>query len=107
MTIVNTSELVAADNNPFRRPTLEVIEIPSDSSHDSDIEIFEPPPPPIVDLLDSTDTDDVIPPPKDEPAAAARNVSVSENSDQSDYNVKPLLPIKIRLKRKRQSREKR
>lgn len=106
MAIVNTLEPVAADNNPFRRPTLEVIEIPSDSSHDSDVIIREPPPPEVVDLLDTTDTENETVLPKRKSPAASSNLTLSENSDQSEHNVKPLLPLKIRLKHKRLSREK-
>ncbi|XP_022920760.1 E3 ubiquitin-protein ligase Topors-like [Onthophagus taurus] len=46
--------------NPFHRPTIEVIEINSDSSNDSDV-IIQEPTPVIVDLLNSSDDDDVLP----------------------------------------------
>lgn len=58
-----------------------VIEIPSDSSRDSDVIIREPTPPVVVDLI---------------------NTSASDAP-----TTKPVLPLKIRLKHKRQCREKR
>lgn len=99
VTIVNISEPITVNNNPFRRPTIEVIEINSDSSHDSDVIIGETPIPEVV-LIDSDSNDGGRTP---EP----QNNNISEDSEDNEVNRKPVLPLKIRLKRKRQSKEKR
>ncbi|KAF5301349.1 hypothetical protein FQA39_LY10747 [Lamprigera yunnana] len=93
VTIVDVAEPIAVTNNPFRRPTIEVIEIDSDSSHDSDVIIGETPAPEIV-LIDSDSNEEertAVPP--------------SNDSEDTEVNRKPILPLKIRLKRKRQSKE--
>lgn len=95
VTIVNTSEPVTRNNNPFESPTIEVIEINSDSSHDSDIIIGENPEPEIVNLIDS-DTNDPSPSRVD-----------SHRHSTSEESRKPILPLKVRLKRKHQTRESR
>ncbi|KAF2894801.1 hypothetical protein ILUMI_11374 [Ignelater luminosus] len=99
--IVNISEPVGADNNPFRRPTIEIIEINSDSSHDSDVIIRETPVPEIV-LVDSDSTTEI-----DGRTPEPTNNNISESASESETNRKPILPLKIRLKHKRQSRERR
>ncbi|KAF5307184.1 hypothetical protein FQR65_LT00700 [Abscondita terminalis] len=97
--IVNISEPITVNNNPFRRPTIEVIEINSDSSHDSDVIIGETPVPEVV-LVDSDSNDGG-------KTTEPLNNNVNEDSDESEVNRKPILPLKIRLKKKRQSKEKR
>lgn len=86
-------------NNPFHRPVIEVIEINSEDSNDSDVIIREPTPPVVVDLLDS-DTDDnvVIPQEENRPPESE---STETNVEQQEENRKPILPLKIRLKHKR------
>lgn len=98
ITIVNISEPIAVNNNPFRSPTIEVIEINSDSSHDSDVIIGEPPTPEIV-LIES-DSDD------HNPRTPERAVNNTE-SEQSETNRRPILPLKIRLKSNQQTKDKR
>lgn len=87
--------------NPFQTPVLEVIEINSDSSRDSDVIIREPTPPVVVDLLDS-DTD--------ENANVQRengeNLIANDVENVDEANRKPILPLKIRLKHRRQWRDK-
>ncbi|XP_031327466.1 E3 ubiquitin-protein ligase Topors-like isoform X1 [Photinus pyralis] len=97
--IVNVPEPITVNNNPFRRPTIEVIEINSDSSHDSDVIIGEPPAPEVI-LLDSDTNEDVRT--LDPPTSVSSDLSSS-----SEAYRKPVLPLKVRFKRKRQSKERR
>ncbi|KAK5647467.1 hypothetical protein RI129_002359 [Pyrocoelia pectoralis] len=98
VTIVNVPEPITINNHPFRRPTIEVIEINSDSSHDSDVIIGEPQAPEII-LLDSDTNEDV------RTLELSTSVSSDDSSNSETYR-KPVLPLKIRFKRKRQSKEK-
>lgn len=89
------------NNNPFHRPIIEVIQIDSDTSRDSDVIIREPTPPVVVDLLDS-DSEDNSAPVVQEPESSSEH---EETAALEEENRKPILPLKIRLKHKRQSRE--
>lgn len=102
VTVVNATGGTVSTSHPFHRPIFEVIEIDSDSSHDSDVIIREPTPPVVVDLLD-TDSEENAPP------AVQETESLSEHEDPAveEDETKPILPLKIRLKYKRQSRDKR
>ncbi|KAK9710994.1 Zinc finger, C3HC4 type (RING finger) [Popillia japonica] len=102
ITVVATTS--APNPNPFHRPTIEVIEINSDSSRDSDVIIHEPPPPVVVDLINTTDDDAA-------PAQTPQNLSrhdmetKKESTSSSESDVKPKHHL-VSSKKEKRSREK-
>ncbi|GJQ66677.1 hypothetical protein Trydic_g4641 [Trypoxylus dichotomus] len=101
ITVVATTS--APNPNPFHRPTIEVIEINSDSSRDSDVIIHEPSPPVVVDLINTTD-DDVA------PAQTVQNddnlnvEAKEESSSFSESDVKPRYNLMNKKEKKSRSK---
>ncbi|KAI4469271.1 peroxisome assembly protein 10 [Holotrichia oblita] len=101
ITVVATTS--APNPNPFHRPTIEVIEINSDSSRDSDVIIHEPPPPVVVDLINTTD-DDVAPAQTPQNLSRHNMETKKESTSSSESDVKP--KHHLVSKKEKRSREK-